>query len=379
MRAGMFIEALAEVYRVWLLVVPVFGRRTATSDALVQRCCEREIVVAPQPQTRSLAGITRRIDTRPALLRLFGNQARACAKAVGDQRFDAIHAFRLYTAPLAISLANAAPPSRHPRLDLDLDDIESSTHSRLSELYSMNGRSQEAAREAAEAMRYAKTERRLLHDFDRVYVCSQRDAHQIEWHTRGDVRVAPNAIRPPGSPVQSLTTHPFTFLFVGTLSYYPNEDAVLYFCREVLPRLRAGARAPFRIRIVGTGLPPTFRFLSRLEEVRLIGEVADVGTEYADADAIIVPIRGAGGTRIKVLEAFAYRRPVVATTIGVEGINVSPDRHCLLGDTPGVFAAQCLRLMGDRALGGELAEKAYGLVTTHYSPESVRQAIIGPA
>ena len=375
MRAGMFLEALAPAYRIRLLVVPVFGGRTATSDALVRRCCDSEVVVPPRARGRWFPGITRRFDSRPELLRLFAHQARVCVDAVGAQAFDAIHAFRFYTAPLALALADQAPRSRRPRLDLDLDDIESVTRSRLSRLYAANGRPEDAESEAAESLRYAKAERRLLHAFDRVYVCSLHDAHQIEWHTRGDVRLAPNAVRAPDTPVSPLTTHPFTFLFVGTLSYYPNEDAVLYFCREVLPKLRANAPAPFRVRIVGTGLPPAFRFLARMEEVRLAGAVADIGKEYAEADAVIVPVRAGGGTRIKVLEAFAYRRPVVCTTLGVEGIDAQANEHFLQADTPGAFAAQCLRLMQDRDLADDLADTAYALVTGQYSPDRIREAV----
>ena len=179
----------------------------------------------------------------------------------------------------------------------------------------------------------------------------------------------------PVEPVEPLTSHPFTFLFVGSLGYYPNEDAVRFFCRRVLPLIRSEAPAPFLVRIAGTGMPPELAELERIEGVRMVGEVEDVRTQYADADAVIVPIRGGGGTRIKVLEAFAHHRPVVSTSQGIEGIEAAPEEHYLLGDTPEAFAVQCLRLMRERGLGASLSDRAFELVASHYTPERVGEII----
>jgi glycosyltransferase involved in cell wall biosynthesis len=308
-------------------------------------------------------------------MRPFARQAKPAAQVLKDQRFDVIHAFRVYTASLAISLARSAAALRRPRLHLDLDEIESVTRARLACLYRDNGLEEEAETEAAEAKRFERSERRLLPLFDRVYVASELDARRVQPLLRGEPRVAPNTVVAPLEPVAALTTHPFTFLFVGTMGYYPNEDAVLFFCREVLPKLRAQADRPFLVRIVGSGIPDSLRQLARLPEVRFIGEPSDMAREYADIEAVIVPLRAGGGTRIKVLEAFAYRRPVVSTIVGVEGIEVQPEQHCLIGDTAGDLARQCLRIMEDRALRERLADEAFDLVTGSYSPARLQAAI----
>lgn len=77
--------------------------------------------------------------------------------------------------------------------------------------------------------------------------------------------------------------------------------------------------------------------------------------------------RSGGGTRIKILEAFAQGRPVVTTTIGIEGIEARPDVDHLLADTPADFIRQCLRLAGDPALRATLAAQARALVTSRYT------------
>jgi glycosyltransferase involved in cell wall biosynthesis len=372
MRAGMFIEALAQRYRVSLLVAPLFDWRRPSSEALVAQYCQDVRVVRLRPEGGVRAGIGRRLDGRPGLMRLFARQAEACIEALGDARFDVVHAFRLYTAPIALRVASSRREG-HPRLHLDIDDVESSTRARMSELYALNGRTQESAIEAREGRRFAAAEGQMLPRFDRVYVCSGSDATRIGHHVRGEVLVVPNTVRAPQAPSTPLTTHPFTFLFVGTLGYFPNQDAVLWFCREVLPLLRAQAPAAFRVRVVGAGMAPALAALAQHAEVRLVGEVPDVGPEYAEADAVIVPIRGGGGTRIKILEAFGYQRPVVTTSIGVEGIEAAPERHVLVGDTANAFASQCLRLMQDRDLRDALAASAYELVLAQYSQARTNQ------
>ncbi len=375
MRAAMFIEALRAAYRVSLLVVPLFGDTTPSSVAFAREHCDA-VYVSDAELDASLSGRLRhRFEDMPIMAQVMADQAKTAASLLAGQSFEVIHAFRLYAAPLAIALARRMRPA--PRLHLDLDDVESSTHARLAGLHRLNRHPEDTEAEVEEAKRYRQLEGRLLPAFQRIYACSEPDAAGLRGYTSSEIRVVPNAVVAPDEPVQPLTTHPFTFLFLGTLGYFPNEDAAYYFCREVLPRIRARNREPFLLRVVGRGMADTMKPLAGIKGVRLIGEVADIGREYADADAVVVPIRAGGGTRIKVLEAFAYRRPVVATSIGVEGIDVVAGEHCLIGDTPGAFAKQCLRLMQDGELGKRLADNAYRLVSERYSPEAVRDAVIG--
>jgi glycosyltransferase involved in cell wall biosynthesis len=370
MRAGMFLEALAQKHRVSLLAVPVFNQRSDTSGPFMAEHCAEMFEVAVGVDHSQLGRFQKRAEQLP-LLRHFASLAKPAAAALAGRRFDVIHAMRLYTAPLALQLAKGT----NARLHLDLDDIESTTHSRLAELYRFNLRQVEAAREQKDATLYAEAEQRLVPQFDRVYVCSEEDAASIAAIRRPEeVKVIPNAVRLPDTLPRRRTTHPFRFLFVGTLGYYPNEDAVRFFCTEIVPLLRRQAVQPFQVRIVGTGLSNALMPLTRIPEVRLIGRVGDIGLEYGDADAVVVPIRAGGGMRIKVLEAFAYRRPVVSTTVGIEGITAEVGDY-LRGDTPEELAAQCLRLMREPALGEKLATNAAGLVETRYTQESVNRLI----
>jgi glycosyltransferase involved in cell wall biosynthesis len=249
------------------------------------------------------------------------------------------------------------------------------TRRRLATLYRLNGDGARAHAEAAEAERSELLEAEVLRDFDRVYVCSEGDQAVMRGRSNTEVCVLPNAL-PVSEPLPPKGGHgPFTFLFVGTLGYYPNQDAIVHFCHEVVPLLRRLAPREFQVAIVGFGMTADVQQLASRPEVRLIGTVPDVAPWYAEADAVVVPIRAGGGTRIKVLEAFSYRRPVVSTSIGVEGIDVHPDQHLLVGDTPAELATQCARLIADPDLARALAERSYSLFLRSYSTEALAKRV----
>ena len=219
----------------------------------------------------------------------------------------------------------------------------------------------------------------VLADFDRVYVCSEQDRERLAGRGPAEIRVLPNTlpVQPPLPPPP--TGRPFTFLFIGTLGYYPNADGVRWWCADVLPRLRVLTATPFRLAIVGTGANLTVSELGSLPEVDVIGQVPDVGIWYQRADAVIIPIRAGGGTRIKALEAFSFRRPVVTTTVGAEGIEAHSDRELLVADSPTAFAEQCARLMSDADLRVQLTEAAVALLVRSYLPASVSGALVEDA
>jgi len=175
---------------------------------------------------------------------------------------------------------------------------------------------------------------------------------------------------PPKAP-----TTPFTLLFVGTLNYFPNADALAFLCDDVLPLLRQKAHRPFVVSVIGGGAADVTRHSAPVPEVRLIGRVSDLAPWYHRADVAIVPIQTGGGTRIKVLEAFKYGRPVVSTSVGVEGLAVKDGEHVLVGDTPEAFAEHCLRLMADSVQAELLARNASFLFRRAYTTEVAKRSL----
>src|SRR5262249_41632801 len=110
-------------------------------------------------------------------------------------------------------------------------------------------------------------------------------------------------------------------------------------------------------------------------DIVVTGLVPDVAPYYRDADVAIVPVRAGGGTRIKVLEAFSYGCPVVATSIGAEGIEVRDRVGLLLADAPGDFAAACAELMREPELRRRLSRRATTFVRARHSPRAILERL----
>ena len=111
------------------------------------------------------------------------------------------------------------------------------------------------------------------------------------------------------------------------------------------------------MRLVGTA-DPLVQALDAPPAVTVVGRVPEIVTELERADLVAVPIRFGSGTRVKILEAFSHRLPVVSTTMGAEGLGLEDGRHLLLADSPEDFASACARLLTDRDLRVRLVDEA---------------------
>ncbi len=146
------------------------------------------------------------------------------------------------------------------------------------------------------------------------------------------------------------------FVFTGTLDFRPNVDGLLWFAAEVWPRVRQ-ALPTAQAYIVGRQPHPRLEVLRRQAGVTLVGPVPDTRPYLRAATAVIVPLRMGGGTRLKILEAAALGKPIVATPLGAEGF-VRVDEAVLLAAEATAFAAACVRLAQDAAWRAEWGRRA---------------------
>ncbi len=175
---------------------------------------------------------------------------------------------------------------------------------------------------------------------------------QIPFHAMG-----PNGVTP---------TNGARLIFVGTMNYYPNIDAVRYFAQDIFPLIRQ--KLPEAIfEIVGRYPPKAVRRLSQIDGVQVVGEVADVRSYLVRADVSVAPMRIARGVQNKVLEAMALGVPVVATPVAIEGIDVCNGEEVLIATSAGQFAQQVLELLSNAELRKTLTKKAWNKMNQSYN------------
>ena len=206
---------------------------------------------------------------------------------------------------------------------------------------------------------------------DRVVLASPLDVGRSGL---ANASLVPNTLRSPDPPLGRVPVgRPPSILFQGSLNYAPNMDAADWFVREIAPRIRR--RIPeATLRLVGRPTPGVER-LDDPPRVTVVGRVPDMDPELARADLVVVPLRYGSGTRVKILEAFAHRIPVVSTTIGAEGLGAADGVHLLVADDPTGFAESCGRLLTDPDLRARLVEAAQQLFVERYTSPVADAAI----
>jgi glycosyltransferase involved in cell wall biosynthesis len=144
-------------------------------------------------------------------------------------------------------------------------------------------------------------------------------------------------------------------LFVGSMGYDPNADAVKWFMRDIMPDILR-QHPPARLAVVGKEVGADVQKLHDGRSCIVHGAVPEVAPFYAAAGIVVVPIRLGAGTRLKVLEALMLGKPIVATPMAVEGIDLQPGQHYEVAENERAFARICVELMRDEARRRRLAE-----------------------
>jgi glycosyltransferase involved in cell wall biosynthesis len=202
---------------------------------------------------------------------------------------------------------------------------------------------------------WRRFQKSVARDVKKVVLCSQLD---IERFGQKNAVVVRNGFEVPAEPAGRIEVgDPPTILLQGSLRYAPNADAARWLSTTIAPIIRESV-PDLRVRLVGDPDGVVMR-LDDQPRVTVVGRVPSMRPELAQADIVAVPLRYGSGTRVKILEAFAHRIPVVSTTIGAEGLGLEAGRHFLAADDPDSFAKACVRLLKDPELRKAIVEAAH--------------------
>ncbi len=274
-----------------------------------------------------------------------------------EQHFDLVHADQL-------NMAQYAERMPHSFRVLDAHNALWVLYQRLWETMKPGPKKWLLGRDWRLLKRY---EGHICREFDAVLAVSEKDRAALEeaaGHPLG-IRVVPIAVNTDEATVIERTTGPY-ILHMGTMYWPPNIDAVKWFVNRVYPIIRQ-QRPDVQFDVVGAKPPRELLALNNAGlGVNVTGYVEDPKSYQERAAVMVVPLLAGGGMRVKILNALAAGIPIVSTRLGYEGIDVSPGKDILIGDTPDAFAAQVLRVLNDRALGTQLSTNGRKLVEKKY-------------
>jgi glycosyltransferase involved in cell wall biosynthesis len=219
-----------------------------------------------------------------------------------------------------------------------------------------------------EARRLARYEAQIAAWFKLHISCSELDSQRL----RAVMPAARIVCIPNGVDIEFFTPAGLaptanSLIFIGTMNWYPNVDAVNYLLREIWPRVRALA-PEITLDIVGAGAPRSIKELAaRSAGVTLHGFVSDIRPLLERAALYVCPIRDGGGTKLKILDALAMHKCIIAHAVACEGIAVTAGKNVVFAETPDEYVTQIKRLIADPAQRHNMGAEARELVVQKYS------------
>lgn len=378
-RAYYVLRQLARQHTVTLLSF-VRASDTAAAQAVVAADCVGGVHSVPISRSRwqdawffikSVFTGEPLLITRDALPAMFAKLRELLA----SQTFDAIHTDQIWMVPYADAAVRWLHEQGKPRPRLVLDQ-HNATYLVPQRLAAASKNLLVKAVWWREAQVMARYEAAACQRFDRVVTLTPEDNAALQRimpsEHRRDFPVIPICIDPASITASAQLSDQPQVLFLGGLHWPPNADGVRWFVREVWPDIIAELPAA-RCVVVGKQPP------SELQQApptgwQFPGFVPDPQPYWQAARVFIVPLRAGGGMRVKILDAWAHACPIVATSIGAEGIQYHAGTDILIADQPVEFAAAVLRVLREPVFGQQLAQAGRATVAANYNWRTVYAA-----
>ncbi len=226
--------------------------------------------------------------------------------------------------------------------------------------------------------RVRRSEQRWTPRFDGVVVMSEEEQHQLEGIV-GSATMPRSYVVGNGADLDVMDAvgpdpDDQTVLFTGTMAYPPNAVGAQWLAREVWPLVLAES-PDAQLAIVGASPSRATRALDALPGVSVHADVPDMRPWFSGASVCTLPMLEGGGTRLKLIDAFAARRAVVSTTNGATGIDCQAGHDLLIADTPEDFARDIVRLLADAELRARLARNGRALAERLYDWDSLGEKL----
>lgn len=229
-----------------------------------------------------------------------------------------------------------------------------------------------------EAYKLKKYEESEVNKYNINVTCSDLDSHRLETISPSiNTHVIPNGVNTDFfSPSNETTSDPYSLVFMGGMSWYPNREAMLFFAREVWPELKRQI-PDVKMHVVGENPPQELHDLARNDNNFFVyGFVDNIKNIFDQSGIYVCPISDGGGTKLKILDALAMGKPIVANEVACEGINVTNGLNVLFAETPGEYIAKISELISDTSVRQKLSHNSRKLIMEKYSYDVVGRDLV---
>ena len=222
---------------------------------------------------------------------------------------------------------------------------------------------------------FQRYEHVLSPKFDAVTCTSNIDAAVFQQHCAEDaITIIPNGVDVTHFQPDFTAEAATHLIYIGSMDWYPNEDAVAFFGDQVLPNIQSKVR-DVQFSIVGGNPSARVQKLAEKEGVVVTGRVPEIKPYFAEATVFVVPLRIGSGTRLKILEALAMGKAIVSTSVGAEGLDLKDGEEILIADEPKAFAEAVTRLLTDPVLRRRVGENGRIRVEQDYDWRSIGEKL----
>jgi polysaccharide biosynthesis protein PslH len=226
-----------------------------------------------------------------------------------------------------------------------------------------------------EGIKLVAEEKRLARAFDVCTATTRAEWNTLEGYATGAVTDwFPNGVDSDYFAPTGESYDPDTISFIGRMDYYPNQECMIGFCRDVFPLIRE-RRAGARLVIVGADPSAEIRELAEIPGVTVTGSVPDVRPWLKTSAVMVAPLRIARGTQNKILEAMAAGVPVVTSAAAAGGVDAVAGTHLQVADTPADIADATLRMMSDPAARQRFAMAGRARMLSHHAWDKSMQRL----
>ncbi len=216
-----------------------------------------------------------------------------------------------------------------------------------------------------ESLKYRFYEIPIYKNFDKIFAICRTDQTYITKISGKKVEVLPPVINKPAKYIKNRING--SILFIGSLKWYPNKDAIYWFLTKIYPMIIK--KLP-NVKIDIIGHLPRRTVFQNYPGVVFHGYQKDIEKFYQKAGVFIVPVRYGSGIRIKVLEAIAHKIPIVSTTSGLAGIEIKSLEDFLIADKPKEFSEKVLLVLTDKEIRKQIIESQTESIDNIYFNEN---------